>query len=1228
MSSATLLGLFKQDPTRPIEGVIKADDDAHLATEISEYVVTKDIGNLLERKFIDAYLDPAGEKVNGVWISGFFGSGKSHLLKMLSLVLRNAELKTEAGDKLLAGDTFLTKVTHSELLQAGLRTALQMKTESILFNIDSKAQVVTKRRDDDAVVRAFLMQFNAHCGYYSGLPYVAQLERDLDEEGLWDSFRQNYQALYGRPWREGRERIILNSTEFETAYAKTKGIPAEQARGIVARYAKEFAMSIDGFAKIVARYLDKRKAEKGVERLNFFVDEVGQYISDNTKLMTNLQTIAENLFTATNGRAWVFVTSQEAIDDVIGQWDKDQAHDFSKIQARFASKLNLQSSNVDEVIEERLLKKTPAAKEQLMALYGQYETKLKSAYAFSEDSRTVSYRDAEHFARTYPFVPYQFPLFSEVLKQLSTNNAFTGKHSSVGERSMLGVAQEVIKGMIGREGGGFSAEGGVASGEWGGDTMELASFDRMYEGIKSTLRSEVTGTLLFAESRDISDFEKRVLKVLFLVKWLDQRFTATAENVAILMLERLDQNIAEHKERVTKALDKLERVRLIQRNGLVYNFLTDEERNVEAQIKDIDVSLQSMVDRVQTFVFGDVIPERKYRYSGNGQTYAVGQMFDGRQVGREQDLKVHVTSEHFVDAGNFDRQKMMTLDQPEIRIVLPDSPELFREIRTEIQTTNYLERNPVGSADARLEPILRDHGTKNRSRRAEVEARLRSLLQEARIIVSGKYDKVYSGLPKQRVGEAFDDLIKTIYTDLELLGKHFDAKAEIDKLKTAQPSALFADSVLSQAEQAVLDHLNLMKSAAHPVTLENLFKRFAERPYGWVATDTAGLVARLVARHLVELRVDGSELSGPDASLRLNNSQRLDSVRVELADVVDNTKVQALKNLHKELFAESIQSKESKVVRERFAEALKTHLAEVQGQLVLAKAESLPFAAELDAYAEAVRTYVKTPSHEYFDRVREMDDALTEVRQEVYGPIKTFLQGPARQVYSDLKTLHASAQPNRGHLADGFFADLDATLGHARPYAGGLMTRADATLRDTKQRVGEALTAERKTTRAEIEEELAGLQGLEEWEHLSEGKRGYFRDKLQHRMRDLEDRRTIGDIRLMRPSISPGYYHKLENEVAGTASAERNEREAQAAKAAADVSQPTVRKQTSAEANYSPPEPVLPQVNDPVVGYVSLSELTGGRHTLKTIEEVDDFLKQLRNKMIEQINEQRGISVR
>jgi energy-coupling factor transporter ATP-binding protein EcfA2 len=420
--TTTLRGIFKKPVDREIEGVIKADDDASLRIELEEYIITNEIEKQLER-FLDAYNN--SETSNGVWISGFFGSGKSHLLKMLALLLENRQV-----EGIPAYDFFKGKCLDNQILSAELRRAIAIPSKSILFNIDQKADVISKEQID-ALLSVFQKVFDEMCGYYGKQPHIAQFERDLDGRGLLKQFKVAFSDLAEMPWERGREQYILEGANITQAYAAAEG------QGVLNRYRQDFRSSIEDFAEKVKQFIDDQ--EPGF-RLNFFVDEVGQYIADNVKLMTNLQTIAESLNTKCRGRAWIIVTAQQDMSSVIGDLDQQKQNDFSKIQARFANRMPLNSADVAEVIQRRLLEKTDASFPVLSDLYHHEANNLKTLFDFSDGSiRLENFRDKEHFIRSYPFVPYQYALFQMAIQNLSQHSAFEGKHSSVGERSMLGV---------------------------------------------------------------------------------------------------------------------------------------------------------------------------------------------------------------------------------------------------------------------------------------------------------------------------------------------------------------------------------------------------------------------------------------------------------------------------------------------------------------------------------------------------------------------------------------------------------------------------------------------------------------------------------------------------------------------------------------------------------------------------------------------------------------------
>src|SRR5699024_6720551 len=186
---------------------------------------------------------------------------------------------------------------------------------------------------------------------------------------------------------------------------------------------------------------------------------------------------------------------------VVGDEAATQSDDFSKIQGRFKIRLPLTSANVDEVIEKRLLAKGPDGEAALSSIWQKEKDNLATLLSFSEAGvQFKNYEGQEEFIAKYPFIPYQFDLFQQSIKTLAKHNAFQGKHASVGERSMLGVFQEVLKDL-----NGF-------------DERSVISFDQLFEGLKGTMRTEIQNSIILAQ-RQLSSrpLAVRILKALFLV---------------------------------------------------------------------------------------------------------------------------------------------------------------------------------------------------------------------------------------------------------------------------------------------------------------------------------------------------------------------------------------------------------------------------------------------------------------------------------------------------------------------------------------------------------------------------------------------------------------------------------------------------------------------------------------------------------------------------------------
>jgi len=416
MTFNTIQELFAKPVDRPIDGVIKADDDRHLQVELDEYVVTREVSKGLGT-FTDAYLH--NPTANGVWISGFFGSGKSHLLKMLSLMLDGEKRVGEAGTR--PADILLPKI-GDEILRADLKKATAIPARSILFNIDQKFD--TKGGDKEApILDVFFKVLNELQGYYGKQGYIAQLEYDLDKRGRLDSFKTTYRETIGSDWENDRKAVLTaTKSEFAKAYAVHSGMTESDALRIIDDAKDSFKLSIEDFGHRVKEYLDSQPPGF---RLNFFVDEAGQFIGQERSRLLNLQTVVESLATATNGRATVFITSQADLEGILGQVKFEQADDLSRIQGRFKTKMNLASADVQEVIQRRLLEKDPQEPEQLISIYEQEKDNFTTLFRFGDGSiQLKGWGDCQNFCGLYPFHPYQLSLFQQAIQSLASHSIF------------------------------------------------------------------------------------------------------------------------------------------------------------------------------------------------------------------------------------------------------------------------------------------------------------------------------------------------------------------------------------------------------------------------------------------------------------------------------------------------------------------------------------------------------------------------------------------------------------------------------------------------------------------------------------------------------------------------------------------------------------------------------------------------------------------------------------
>lgn len=1185
---ANLNSYFLKDYNRPIETVIKADDTDHIYDEVSEYVITNDISNKIAN-FFEAYKEKGS--TNGVWISGFFGSGKSHLLKILSYVLENKIYGEESLSSL-----FADKVKDDPKLKADILSSIEKHpSESILFNIDQQAQI-TSKSDQNALLQVFYKVFFDHQGFYGFQPHIAEFEAYLEKNGKYALFKDEFEKEFDKTWIEARKDYVdpLINEAIAIALGNIYNTDSDKYEDYLDQWEDKHRASIEDFANKVADYIDSKG--KGF-RLNFFVDEVGQYIAENTKLMLNLQTIAESLDTKCQGNSWVFVTSQEDLESLVGDDRQIQKDDFSKIQGRFSNRIPLTSSNVDEVIERRLLEKNNEGEVLFGDLYEQEHPNLRTLLTFSEVGMQFKlYRDEEDFVSKYPFIPYQFDLFQQCIKSLSRHNVFQGKHASVGERSMLGVFQEVLKSLNTFQVG------------------NLVTFDLMFHGIAGTLRTEVQNAILLASNQleHRSKLAIRILKALFLVKYFDS-FKTTARNIQILLTEDVNININEFGKEIEQALTLLEEETYIQRRGEIYEYLTNEEKDIEEEIKDIRIEDDDVSKYLASVFFDGILREGKLKFLGNKQDFDYTRIVDGLTLGRSHELQLSFITSEYSEYKNDSHFSAKTLsDSTLMMIKLPEDKRFMREVRSFLKTDSYVRKNNTSSNTDSYARILREKGSQNSLRNTSIKDMANDLIARSQIYINGSENtKSSSSDGKTRLIESAQDLIKVAYPKLSLLGNAVLDEAQLRRIMSSGLNLnLFGGdiSTVSQAEQEVLNFINRRKNQNERTTLTDLRSHFNGKPYGWRMISTFCLVGQLFKRGKVEPKQATNILDDQQFMLALDNNQHWNNTLILPQQDIDSSYLRQLKDLHKELFEDTNIATEAKEIAKYFKEKAAELITEIQR--LLNQQIHFPFVKSLSPMLDKLQSLTVMDYNQLLTSIKDYEDDLLDAKEDVLDKIRSFINSEQANIYRQLSVFLSDNNSNLKYVeCDKELDLLNEVQQHEKPYAGTL-------IRDAKQAVGllsERITDAQNEMRAEVilklENYISLLKADKLYQNLSLEQQNMVLQPLLNKLRDAQQERFISVLQNMSYGIGELYNRQL-NDIARFQI----------------PTSPTKKTET-----YNESDVLGNTVREPKEVFITLSttlkKVKPPKAHIETSEDVEEYLGELRKVLLDQIAQQRKINL-
>ena len=586
MKIADLFEIRVEDKIEPVIKVGETSDKHKLASEISSYVVTplieRHLDDFLEH-YTDTFLSDTTEI--GVWISGYFGSGKSHLAKVIALLCQNLSL-----DGATACDRFAARIPHDSARQSSITRSLsrmpQCDTEILAFNLNS-----LQDSRNTGLPALLLSQYYMFRGYSGNRIYARVIEAELDKQGKLGALHAAVEKRAGKLWREIQQNLAFYRKPLYEAACEVAPelFPSPQDVDRALKEAEQGELYNVSFLvdTILSDLSNRQQKSKRPTRLMLVLDESGQWIENSASRLAQLQALIEEAASRGQGRIWIVVTTHGDMGSVYKEARAVQS-DMKKIEGRFRFKPALTTENIELVLEDRLFRKKVAGRNELDTLYAERGGVLRGIGELANTEQTLPACTADKFSVYYPFFPYQIHLIPEIVKSLRSKGG-RGEQLTGSTRTLLGITQDIL-----RAGRRPYLEEGVGA---------LVSFDEVYNNLVgegeinpdvrteiSRIKDSVPGATLLTQ---------KVGEVLYLIRELAY-IPRTKDNLARLLALSVDDDIPQILSRIEPELERLTKAKMVAKIGEEYEFLTGERRTFEDELATIEMQYRQQ-DRESGF---------------------------------------------------------------------------------------------------------------------------------------------------------------------------------------------------------------------------------------------------------------------------------------------------------------------------------------------------------------------------------------------------------------------------------------------------------------------------------------------------------------------------------------------------------------------------------------------------------------------------------------------------
>ena len=1082
MTATTIKDLFANDISRRIEEVIKVDqaDEQIIRDELAEYVVTDSIrGHLTE--VLESYWETPRKPHEGVaiWVSGFFGSGKSSFAKYLGLGLQNRTIGGDGAAKLLAkriGDA------KAEVLLSNI--AEQIPTEAVIFDVSTDRGI---RTGNQSITEIMYRLFLQSLGYPRDLD-LSELEITLEEAGRLDAFKAKYQETFNKDWDVGKGLIAIAVQQASRVMHELDPATYPTADSWREAAMKRADITPGDLAKRGMGLMKRRRPGK---TLLFVVDEVGQFVARDVQKMLDLQAVVQNLGRIGRGKMWIVVTSQEKLTELVGGLD-DKRVELARLMDRFPLQVHLEPADISEVTSKRVLSKNAQAEKDLRELFTQHRGRLTDNTRLTADIKLPEL-STESFVDLYPLMPYQIDLIIQVVSGLRTQGG-ASKHVGGANRTIIKLAQQLL----------IHPDVDLASAPLG----TLARVDQVYDLVSGNIGSEVRGKIDDIGKKVDHPLAQSVAKATCLLQYV-RSIHRTAENLAAALHPAVDAD--SRLSEVKAALDALEKAHMVRRGDDGYRIPTPAEDDWERQRASLSPK-PGDVSRLHAEIVTALWQPQPQHSFLDVKVFKAGLYLGGR-LSVDGDIPVHLTlaeaGKDHEERGAESRKRSQTETKAIFWIAALDEA-IDRETVELFRSKEILSRKERGAQTKDETALVAEEKLRQRRHQDELRRLIKQSLLTGTILFRGN-----DRSPDDTATDIGRTAAKVLAQALPEVFDRFEeaaarvGKKDLESLMTTENlrglSAVFTDLSLVRDQGGkpvfsteagslaeVLSRIENRTSYGEMATGRYLTDEFTKEPFGWDFDVVRLFVIALLRAGKLEATSKGQVI---ETALALdawntfpnNNLFRQSSFRpkvgLDFKDVVDASEY------FKEVFGREISELEQGVVANAIREEIHRHDEELHEVHTTLVQHSLPGAEVLRTALDQMRSIrdgkedhaILTFNAAYNDlkeaikRGAELSQVLTEARLHDISRARKALEivWPFLKEEPDLTDDDREDAEKLTDLMakESFFREIAAIDQHAR-----------ALEQEYKWRHEEAAQGRA----AAYEDAAKKLQGMPGWEQLGE----------------------------------------------------------------------------------------------------------------------------------------------